>query len=51
MLNLWHPGNICPSIIFMSSVMQANDEKTLRPIFTKYISPAIVHQILLDLKN
>ena len=48
MLNLWHLGNICPSII---SVMQANDEKMLRPIFTKYISPAIVHQILLDLEN
>ena len=28
--------------------MQANDEKMLRPIFTKYISPAIV-QILLRL--
>ena len=24
--------------------MQANGEKMLRPIFTKYISPAIVHQ-------
>ena len=31
--------------------MQAN-EKMLRPIFTtQYISPAIVHQILLDLEN
>ena len=32
--------------------MQANDEKMLRPIFTtQCISPAIVHQILLDLEN
>ena len=32
--------------------MQANDEKMLRPIFTtQYISPVIVHQILLDLEN
>ena len=32
--------------------MQANDEKMLRPIFTtQYISPAIVHQFLLDLEN
>ena len=30
--------------------MQANDEKMLGPIFTKCISPAIVHQILLDLE-
>ena len=45
MLNLWHLGNKCPSIICMSSVMQANDEKMLGQIFTKYISLAIVHQM------
>ena len=32
--------------------MQANDEKMLRPIFTtRYISPAIVYQILCDSDN
>ena len=31
--------------------MQANDEKMLRIFTTQYISPAIVHQILLDLEN
>ena len=31
--------------------MQANVEKMWGLIFTKYISPAIVHQILLELEN